>query len=184
LASSSFFLAAKPLLQLALLQMFDDGDYLGFFVLFFLAAKALNLQPALFQMFNDDDYHDFFPLFFLLPKPFCSWLSFKCLKMTITMTSFPCFPCCRTPSAADSHLNVKLRRFSWLLRLFFLATEPLLQLATNETTVITLAFCLVFLAAKPLLLLALFQMFDDGHYLGFFVFFFLAAEPLLLLAIL
>jgi hypothetical protein len=36
LASSLFFLAAKPLLQLALLQMFNDGDYLGFFVLFFL----------------------------------------------------------------------------------------------------------------------------------------------------
>ncbi len=36
LASSPCFLAAEPLLQLALLQIFNDGDFLGFCVLFSL----------------------------------------------------------------------------------------------------------------------------------------------------
>jgi hypothetical protein len=68
------FLATEPLLQVAILQMCNDGDYLGLFVLFSLPQTP---SAAGFKC-NDGDYLGFLTFFSLSPNPFCSLLSFKC----------------------------------------------------------------------------------------------------------
>ncbi len=146
------FLAAELLLQLALLQMFNNGDYLGFFVLFSLSPNPFCGWFSL--KFNDGDYLGFFVLFSLPLNPFCSWLFFKCLTTAITLAFLYCFPCHWTPSAAGL---------------------ALLQMFSNGDYIDFFVF--FFLAAKPLLQLALLQMFNDGDYLGFFAFFSLPPNP-------
>ncbi len=140
----AFFSAVETLLELAILQMINDNDYLGLFVicLVFIETEPL-LKLALLQMFNHDEFLGFFTLLSLPPNPFWSWISFKCLTTALSLASSSyCFPCRRTPFCSWLPSNVYQRRLPWLIRLVFLAAEPPLKPALFKclTMTITLPF--------------------------------------------
>ncbi len=127
-------------------------------------------------MFNDSDFLGSFVLFSLPPNPFCSWLSFKYLTMTITFAFSPCFPCRQTPSTAsfndDDYLGFFIL-FS-LPRNHFCSWLSFICLTTKITLASSPFFpCrqTPFAAGSPS------NVYKDGNYLGFFILFSLPLNP-------